>query len=70
MEPDTVKVGEKGKHLKIPVGWELVPKMRLCEKGDMWANLYTFKWCLAESDDIGMMSADFDYLVRKVDRGT
>lgn len=61
----TVKVGPKGRHMKVPYGYKVVAD-GVCVDDDKFANGMTYTWSSVESDDIGMSFDSFDCLIRKM----
>lgn len=62
-----VKIGTKGKHLRIIPGWFRVTT-GICEEGDMFANLQNPnkpRWSPVDVDDIGDDANFFDCLIRQ-----
>lgn len=65
---ETIKVGEKGRHMEIPEGWRLLKPDEIVEKGDKVANVRQFYWMEAEVDeDIGFPASHADFVIRKID---
>lgn len=64
--PNIAKVGDKGRHVEIPEGWEVVksggPKLGdrflLCPSYDRWVDI--------DKDDLDDVLANYDCLIRKV----
>jgi len=63
-----IQVGEKGKWMTVPQGWEKVPDGDKCRDGDRFANILTFRWDLADDEDctLEIPSEHFDCLIRRV----
>jgi len=68
--PNVIKVGDKEKHVMIPDDYELVIRSDLeyVKEGDKFLNLFNNRWDDVESDDIGMPTSQFDFLIRKVNK--
>lgn len=63
-----VKVGEKGRHMTIPEGWELVTSGPI-EKGDKIADIVRHVWDAAEDEgwvDIDVLEITSGAIIRKV----
>lgn len=61
-----VKVGLKGKYMKIPEGWYRVTE-GACKKWDKFADLSCFCFRYVEDDDLDMPADTFDCLIREND---
>lgn len=69
MSNDTIHVGPKNRHARIPNGWYRVTD-GICKKDDMYADTSTGIFMHVEEEDIGLpVSLDddscFDCLIRK-----
>jgi len=62
---ETVKVGNKGRHVHVPEGWHRVLGDDVCKVGDRFCNLSSFRFSTVEQDDIGDSAEHFDLLIRK-----
>lgn len=61
---EVVRVGQKGRHLAVLDGWQLVSSGKVL-KDDKFANLMTIVWQTVDADDIGQDVSDFDFIIRK-----
>jgi hypothetical protein len=62
---DIVKIGDKGKHVQIPEGWEKVTS-GVCQAGDKYCDVQHFCFTDCEDDfDIGEPYDFFDCLIRR-----
>jgi hypothetical protein len=50
---NTVKVGDKKRHLDIPEGWKLVAD-GVVQPGDQLADIIRITWISAEDDEVGV----------------
>lgn len=66
MKDKIIKIGSKGRHLVVPEGWNLI-KEGFVKKGDLFANLMTFKWTPIDNQDLeeNSQANEFDFLIRK-----
>ena len=60
----SIKVGSKGRHVKIPDGFHKVTKGK-CLKTDWFVDLLHISFRPVETDDVGMDAETFDHLYRK-----
>ncbi|MCK9460612.1 MAG: hypothetical protein M0R80_13315 [Proteobacteria bacterium] len=63
----TIKVGPKGRHVKIPIGWHRVTE-GITNKWDKFADTQTLLFQDVEKDDLEMSWDDYDCLIRNDDR--
>jgi len=60
-----VKIGKKGRHLKLPDGWVVVTAGCVLE-GDMFATVCSStRWRPVDAEDIGELCIEYDCLIRE-----
>lgn len=62
-----VKVGNKGKHVKIPNGWE-IKKSGVLSSHDKYVNIHTGTFDFVELEDLGIPVTEFELVIRCVDK--
>ncbi len=66
MENNTIKVGDKSKHMSIPDGYALLKPDEIVKDQDKVANIRKFKWELVDTDDVGYIAEVVgDYVIRE-----
>ena len=65
MGKNIVKVGDKGRWVEIPEGWEHVKEGDV-KHNDLFWNYYHKRFTSVDEDDLKCEASDFDVLIRKI----
>ena len=65
MHKKFIKIGEKKRHLVIPIGWELLDGSKILRSDDMVANLHVVKWERVGNEDAGELVELYDHVIRE-----
>lgn len=65
MEPRTVKVGDKGRHVRIPFGWSRVTDGAV-QARDLFLECPDYKaWLPVDGEDVGESVMEYDCVIRR-----